>query len=194
MFGIDFGSKLAGTTVVSIFKDNKIYFMDVDENVDADQFILNAAEHFKPQRIFIDAPLSLPGKYTGCTGKCDYMFRESDKALKAMSPMFLGGLTARAIRLKDSLEEMGIEVFETYPKILANRFNLQNLGYKENSRHLNLCRSTLQDVINPNIQMDCSDIVTWHHLDALLALMSAMNYDMGTAESFGDAEEGLIVI
>lgn len=194
LFGIDFGSKLAGTTVISIFKNGSIYFLDVDEGVDADDFILKAADHFKPNYVFIDAPLSLPGRYKGCLGLDDYMFRRADKELKAMSPMFLGGLTARAIRLKDLLEEMDIKVMETYPKVLATRFSLQNLGYKANSTHLNICRSKLQDALNPNINMDCSDIKTWHHLDSLLALMSAMNYKSGTADIYGDEREGLIIV
>lgn len=194
MFGIDFGSKLAGTTVISIFTQNKIYFMDVDEGVDADEFILNAARHFKPEKIFIDAPLSLPGKYCGVPGCGDYMFRKADKELKAMSPMFLGGLTARAIRIKEILEEENIQVTETYPRVLAHKYELQNIGYKANSLHLNLCRSRLQDMLSNHIIMDCQDIKTWHHLDALLALMSAMNHDMGCSQTFGDEREGCIVI
>lgn len=194
LFGVDFGSKLAGTTVISIFKQNKIYFMDVDEGVDADQFLLNAVEHFKPDVVFIDAPLSLPGKYCNVEGCDDYMFRKADKELKAMSPMFLGGLTARAMRIKDELEETGTTVKETYPKIMAHKYDLSNLGYKANSRHINACRSKLQDVLNPNIIMDCSDIKTWHHLDALLALMAAMNFDMGASVTFGDEREGCIYV
>lgn len=194
MFGIDFGSKLAGTTVISIFRNNGIRFMNVDEGVDADQFILNAAEHFKPDLIFIDAPLSLPGKYSGLPGFNDYMFRRADSELKAMSPMFLGGLTARAMRLKDALQEMGIKVIETYPKILALKYDLNNLGYKSNSNRLCVCRSQLQSALNPNINMDCNDIKSWHHLDSLLALMSAMNYEMNQAEAFGAELEGLIYV
>lgn len=194
LFGIDFGSKLAGTTVISIYKQNKIYFMDVDEGVDADQFILNAAEHFKPDIVFIDAPLSLPGKLLGIEGCEDYMFRKADLELKAMSPMFLGGMTARAMRIKDSLAAQGAVVQETYPKILAHKYELMNLGYKANSRHINACRSKLQDALNPNIIMDCSDIKSWHHLDSLLALIAAMNFDMGESVTYGDEREGCIFV
>ncbi len=194
MFGIDFGSKLAGTTVISIFKQNKIYFMNVEKGVDADAFILNAAEHFKPDKVFIDAPLSLPGRYRDLPGCEDYMFRKADIELKAMSPMFLGGMTARAMRLRDKLKEYEIAVFETYPKIMAMNHDLQNIGYKANSHHLNACRSRLQDALNPRIFMDCQDIKTWHHLDALLALMSAMNHEMGSSKCFGDEREGCVVV
>lgn len=194
MFGIDFGSKLAGTTVISIFKQNKIYFMDVEEGVDADEFILNAARHFKPDVVFIDAPLSLPGKYRDLPGCDDYMFRRADKELKAMSPMFLGGLTARAMKIKDTLTEEGMSVTETYPKIMALNYELQDIGYKANTLHLNACRSRLQDALNPNIFMDCQDIKTWHHLDSLLALMSAMNYEMGTSVTYGDEREGCVIV
>ena len=33
-----------------------------------------------------------------------------------------------------------------------------------------------------------------HHLDALMALMSAMNFDQGCADSYGREDEGLIFI
>lgn len=194
LFGIDFGSKLAGTTVVSIFKQNKIYFLEVEEGVDADQFILNAVGHFKPDVVFIDAPLSLPGRYCGLPGCEDYMFRKADAELKAMSPMFLGGLTARAIRIKDILEEQKVEVRETYPKVLAHNFDLQSVGYKANTHHLNLCRSRLQEQLSPRIFMDCQDIKTWHHLDALLALMAAMRYDSDSGSVYGDEREGCIYV
>ena len=102
VFGIDFGSKLSGNTAIALFERGKIYFMSVDQDVDADDFILKAAEHFKPEIIFLDAPLSLPGKYMGLDGFDNYHFRKADLELRAMSPMFLGGLTKRDITHKDT--------------------------------------------------------------------------------------------
>lgn len=193
-FGIDYGSKLTGNTVIAIFQDDHILFMDIEKGVDADNFILNAADHFEPQLIFVDAPLSLPGVYREINGKNNYHFRDADVELKAMSPMFLGGLAARAIELKQQLEEKGSEVYETYPRIMAERFKLKALGYKGSLTGLKSCSKKVSSKLNPDINIDVNDISTWHHLDALLALMSAMNHDLGQSQSFGDIREGQIVI
>jgi uncharacterized protein len=194
LFGIDFGSRFSGNTVISIYKNNSIFFLDVDPDVDADTFILNAAKHFAPNAIFIDAPLSLPGRYTNKAVFTDYNFRVADKLLQAMSPMFLGGLTARAMHLKDQLQDMGIAVYETYPKVLAKRFQLKDLGYKSSKLYLPPCREKVKSLFDPGIGFSCKDIKTWHHLDALLALMSALNFHLGRHETFGDEREGVIVI
>lgn len=168
--------------------------MDVDPDVDADTFILNAAKHFSPNAIFIDAPLSLPGRYFDKQSFTDYNFRVADKLLNAMSPMFLGGLTARAMQLKDQLTDMGSAVHETYPKILAKRFQLKELGYKSSKLYLPPCREKIKSLFDPAISFSCKDITSWHHLDALLALMSALNHNIGRHETYGDEREGVIVV
>lgn len=193
-FGIDYGSKLTGNTVIAIFQDDRIIFLDVDKGVDADNFIINAADHFKPDHIFMDAPLSLPGIYCSQEGKTNYHFREADLELKAMSPMFLGGLAARAIELKDNLANKGITVYETYPRVMAERLKLKALGYKGSQTGLHSCAKKIGSKINPKIAFDYKDIQTWHHLDAMLALMSAMSHDLGQTEVFGDPVEGQIHI
>ena len=194
VFGIDYGSKLTGNTVIASFNDGHIFFMDVDKGVDADRFILNAADHFKPSHAFIDAPLSLPGVYSKNRQFQDYHFRQADLELHAMSPMFLGGLVARAMELKAELERKDIEVMETYPKILAMRFKLKARGYKGNRLALRDCTKAIVKRFNENIEIDGDDITSWHHLDALLALISAMNHTNGQCEVYGDREEGLIYI
>ncbi|MDX5325395.1 MAG: DUF429 domain-containing protein [Bacteroidota bacterium] len=194
-FGVDFGSKLSGNTVVAIHNHGKIFFMDMDAGVDADEFIKRAAQHFKPEYIFLDAPLSLPGIYRGIDGCCDYNFRKADRDLCAMSPMFLGGLTARAMRLKSELmNDLQIEVYETYPKVKAQELGLMDLGYKGRKIQLISCRNKVLSEIDPDILIDCNDIKTWHHLDALLALVSAMNLKKEQVERFGDPVEGQIII
>ncbi len=194
LFGIDYGSKLTGNTVIAIFKDNEVLFMDVDKGVDADGFILNAADYFSPAEIFIDAPLSLPGVYCGIAGCNNYHFREADLELKAMSPMFLGGLAARAMELKQQLEKKEIQVYETYPRILAQQFSLRSKGYKGSTLGLKDCRKIVCERFNSEIKLDPNDVTSWHHLDALLALMSALNHTQGRTESYGQEAEGLIYI
>ena len=194
LFGIDYGSKLTGNTVIAIFRDWEILFLDVDKGVDADDFIINASEHFQPKSVFIDAPLSLPGVYRNIENCNNYHFRQADLDLKAMSPMFLGGLAARAIELKAKLEEMNIEVFETYPRIMAQRLNLKVRGYKGSVLGLKDCRQEVASRFNSQIEIDIQDIQTWHHLDALLALMSALNHQQGQGDVYGFKEEGQIYI
>lgn len=193
-FGIDFGSKYTGNTVIAVLRENKILFLDVDKNVDADNFILNANDHFKPKWIFIDAPLSLPGVYTNIDDLNNFHFREADKACKAMSPMFLGGMLARAMELKEQLEDTGAEVFETYPKIMAQRFGLNDCGYKTSKGALKNCASRVAARFKPSVSLNVKEIKTWHHLDALFALMSAMAYELDQCEKFGNPKEGLIYV
>lgn len=192
IFGIDYGSKLTGNTVIALFNGEEIMFLDVDKGVDADQFILNAAKHFKPALIFLDAPLSLPGIYTGLKNCTNYHFRHADREACAMSPMFLGGLAARAMELKSKLEKMDIPVKETYPRIMANHYKLKDLGYKTHQMALKDCREFVCASFKNSLKCNLKDIKTWHHLDALLALIAALNYTQGKGQIFGQADEGQI--
>ena len=194
IFGIDYGSKLTGNTVIALFNGEEILFLDVDKGVDSDKFILNAANHFQPKLIFIDAPLSLPGVYRKLSGFKNYHFRQADLEARAMSPMFLGGLAARAIELKGKLEDLGCEVCETFPRILANEMQLKEKGYKTHQMALKDCRGLICNLFKEPIKVNPKDIKTWHHLDALMALMSAMKYEQGQCKSFGDVEEGEIYV
>lgn len=192
IFGIDYGSKLTGNTVIALFNGEEILFLDVDKGVDADKFILNAAEHFTPSLVFLDAPLSLPGVYTQKNGCINYHFRHADLEARAMSPMFLGGLAARAMELKGKLEKMEITVKETYPRIVANHYKLKNRGYKTHQMALKDCREFVGNSFKDTLKCNLKDIKTWHHLDALLALIAALNYTQGQGNVFGQVEEGQI--
>lgn len=194
VFGIDYGGKLTGNTVIAVFNQGSIFFLDIDEGTDADSFIYNAADHYRPSKIFIDAPLSLPGVYSKLSGFKNYHFRKADLELRAMSPMFIGGLTARAIELKEDLETLGIQVFETYPRIIARRLNLKECDYKGSLHSIEACKEKVLEILPDSIKVDDDEIITWHHLDALLALISAINSLYGKSEVFGHKKEGLIYI
>lgn len=195
MFGIAYGSKLSGNTVISIMKNNKIYFLDVDENVDCDEFILNAARHFKPEIVYINAPLSVPAVYKCVNGFKDHQFRKADKELCSISPMIIGGVTARAIELKEKLEaELETKVYETCSKSQAKNYCLDQHGYKKNGLHLVSCRNHIGAQLSKKVMFDCTDVKTWNHLDAFLSLITAMRFVMGMANSHGDPDEGLIYV
>lgn len=187
--GIDYGSKLAGTTAIAIFKDQKITIHQSAKKQSADDFLENIIQQHQPQIIGFDAPLSLPGVYTNQKGKTDYFYRECDKELKAMSPMFLGGLTARAMALKAKLTSPKTEIIETYPAKIALGLSLKELGYKKEKENITPCLEILENQLPYSLQ---SEITNWHAFDSLLALLGAYKYTTGTAQKVGDDNEGVI--
>jgi predicted nuclease with RNAse H fold len=104
--------------------------------------------------------------------------------------MFIGGLSARAIRLKHNIEQKGIEIKETYPKTLAKQFKLKEYGYRLDKENIERCSEILDQT--SLIEIDKKQIITWHHFDSLLALLSAVRYSLGLHFTHGDKEEGLI--
>jgi len=190
IWGIDYGKKLSGNTIICEKHHEQLAYFKAPKNKDADRFIIQTIENRKPGLIFIDAPLSLPGVYTDKKRYDDYFYRMCDKQLGAMSPMFLGGLTARAIRLQNTIEKMGIEIKETYPKTLAKQFKLKKYGYRLGKENIEKCSDILDHT--SLIEIDKKQILSWHHFDALLALLSAVRYYRGLHYTYGSKEEGLI--
>jgi hypothetical protein len=45
-----------------------------------------------------------------------------------------------------------------------------------------------------NLLFDKKPVVSWHHLDALLAMISAIRYEQRLSLTFGDKSEGTIHI
>ncbi len=188
--GIDYGSKLAGTTVISYRQKGLIYLERSVKNQDADQMIMDFALEYKPEVIGIDAPLSLPGVYREIEDFSDYHYRVCDRALKAMSPMFLGGLTARAMKLQCQLGQMGATVYETYPVETAKRFLLEDFGYRTKQPDYQGMLDMLEEKevrIASNIE-----VTTSHDLDSILALVATDNIGTANEQKKGDHREGLI--
>lgn len=195
MFGLDYGARYAGTTVIASLTGDggKVRFSASEKKQDADRFILDCFSGKSPAAIYFDAPLSLPLVYsTPDQPEADYFYRACDKALGAMSPMFLGGLTARAMSLAVQLRQMGHVVIETYPGALARKMELKQLGYKTKVSEISVCLHAMVSQIE--LDVDVASVRSWHHFDALLALCSALRHVSNTAESFGSASEGLIVV
>ena len=191
--GIDYGSKLSGNTVIAIFKENEpIQFKGALKNKDADAFIKQVVAEFQIKTIFLDAPLSLPGKYLSLAGCEDFFYRKADKDLKAMSPMFLGGLTARAMRLKADLEKDKIATYEVYPGGFVKKFSLGSGIYKKQTTDIHAFLKQVDFLYSLNYEK--SDLSTWHHVDALLALISGWRFYQGAHEIHGNINEGLILI
>ncbi len=187
--GIDYGSKLAGTTAICWAENHKIRFGQSQKKKDADQFIQDWAAGHSPKHIYIDAPLSLPGVYTSIAGCSDYFYRAADKALNAMSPMFLGGLTARAMRMKQQLQDNGIEVWEAYPGGLARQLPLDAGRYKKDNAYLTAASLVLAELTGLEMPEPPKN---WHQFDAGLAFLIGQRRLNGTAEPFGQEAEGFI--
>lgn len=187
--GIDYGSKLAGTTVIAYNNgfDKRIHLFQSQKNKCADSFILDKLSDLNCTTIGIDAPLSLPGVYTGIQGCSDFHYRKCDQETNAMSPMFLGGLTARAMKLKSQLTPRVIEV---YPKQVAVTFDLHEHGYKKTLSSIPMC---LRELFKPSrFPFEVFQCENWHQFDAILALVASYRFQRNMAESIGDVNEGII--
>ena len=187
-FGIDFGSKMAGTTAVCFEEGGRIQILQSAKNQNADQFILDLAANFQPELVFIDAPLSLPARLINPQAKGDHFYRECDRLLGAMSPMFLGGLTARAIKLKDELKGHGIECIETYPAAFVSTVMEIEEAYKNDI-------VGFAKALTPFFSSQpLPSMQNWHQTDALLAWISGLRYLEKRSLSFGFPIEGVIII
>ncbi|MDX2305127.1 MAG: hypothetical protein NW226_20115 [Microscillaceae bacterium] len=192
--GIDYGNQLKGTTVVCMYDENsgKISLRTSEKKKNADHFVKSLLNDLQPKVVFLDAPLSLPMVYTKGFGSAadDFFFREADKSLKAMSPMFLGGLTARAMRLK--AEMFPIPFYETYPAAQARKMELQEIGYKDKTTHIKAVVAQIQRSY-PMFRLPI-EFQNWHEVDAILALIGAYRFILGRHETFGNPVEGLIYL
>lgn len=190
--GIDYGSKLAGTTVICFLneKNQEFSIKSSVKKQDADDFLKKELNLHKPDLVFIDAPLSLPLVYSDKEVGKDFFYRVGDRILGAMSPMFLGGLTARAMKLKSELNNLIF--YETYPARQAKRMNLSALAYKESleaiPKVLEAIKSQFEEI------QQIPDLNTWHEIDAVLALIGAIRHVKNENEIFGDEMEGCIYV
>ncbi len=181
--GIDYGARKAGTTALAIWRDHRIELLSCPKGVDADQWLLNQLASIRPGVIAIDAPLSLPPGVLGKGGH--FHLRWADQLCGAMSPMFLGGLTARAMSLRYHYPDDQATWIETYPSWLAKqRFH----GVREDHHALlNAIQAfwPASEIPVPHDQ---------HQMDALLAMIAAYHWDNCSSWHYGDPCDGVIVI
>jgi predicted nuclease with RNAse H fold len=190
--GIDYGSKLAGTTVIVWHSPQGIEILQSRKNEDADEMIANFIKtNTAISNIFIDAPLSLPTIYSNIETleNPDFFYRQCDVEVGAMSPMFLGGLTARAMRLKFQFAKR-VHFFETYPGFYARMLGLSNFGYKKELANIEICTHIVRndvDVLMPQTQ-------NWHQFDAAIAFIAAKRWLENKSIIFGNKQEAMIYI
>ncbi len=185
--GIDYGSKMAGTTVVCYLNNNQLHVKQSQKKKDADAFIKSCIEEINPKMICIDAPLTLPLAYYG-KGE-NFHFRKCDIETKAMSPMFLGGLTARAIALKSKFPQ--IKFIECYPAEFARTLMRDTLYNKKEKNPT----KDLIEFIESNFNIVISNEITnYHQIDAILCWLSGKRYFEDKGTQFGDPQEGIIYV
>ncbi|NEM97468.1 DUF429 domain-containing protein [Pontibacter burrus] len=191
--GVDYGARLAGTTAAAMLHEGSLNIWGCARSQDADEFLLELIQAVRPAIVFIDAPLSLPKAYnqTPYTSDADFFYRACDREVQAMSPMFIGGLTARAIRLKTILSENGISVLETYPSQLAETLFPEQKGYKKDITLLPEMAQQLQELHLIPVKDEPQD---WHQFDAQLAWYSGYRHLMKQSTLYGDPEEGRIIV
>jgi predicted nuclease with RNAse H fold len=95
-------------------------------------------------------------------------------------------LTVRGLRLKEKLENRGIEVFETYPGAAQDIWEIPRQKNPEG-----LKRGLRRFKVSGNWQ---GREVTKDELDALTCALVAREYLRGKTMAIGDPEEGLMVL
>ena len=181
--GIDFGAQMSGNTVIAYIIDEKIEFDQVAKKQNTDSWLKATIKEIKPEIVYIDAPLSLPKAYYG-NGQ-NFHYRSADIETRAMSPMFLGWLTARAMSLKSQFE--GTHFFEVYPAYFQSKI-IQSNHYKKDIDKF------LSDLLKKIPLPLANTPDNWHQMDALMALTSGLRHQKNKHLSIGETNEGIIII
>ncbi len=182
--GIDFGGKLNGTTAICYRENRRLTFWQSTKKQDSSEMIKEFVHLHKPDFVFIDVPLSLPGVYRGLKGCTDYMYRAADRVLDAMSPMFLGGFTARGIELKDYLISQSIIVYETYPADIKRKCGISKDTPLEE----------VHAIFSKYIKLPPAEVPqNTHQLDALACWVGGRAYFRDSHLLAGNSKEGQIL-
>lgn len=185
--GVDYGAKYAGTTAICFIQNDELVVLQSEKKQNADSFISDMSTQHKLKQLFIDAPLSLPAAYYGLGD--DFQFRQADKEVKCMSPMFLGGLTARAMKLKYELNKKGITLLESYPRVAAENYLGEYYKFYKTSKKEAFYEG-LKSILPLPIKNKPEN---WHIIDAALAWFIGYKYQSETHTTYGNENEGLIL-
>ena len=178
LIGIDLGGRTTAKTSISLLaiaeKEVVLFSKEYISNIcgKSDSSFIKFVNDLDPDVIGIDAPLSLPDFTSE-----NYLYRKCDKELKALSPMTLGEITARAIYLKNNFTSSYI--FEVYPKTLLELHKINHKGYKRNSRlqkQIFDFLSEFYDLKFPHFDLNEDD------LDSILAVLILFHYKNGKFE------------
>lgn len=184
--GIDLGARSSGNTAVCHRSRGLFRFARSAKGADGDAWLEEHIARLAPAVIYMDAPLSLPGAYFG-RGH-DHFFRLADQQAGGMSPMFLGGLTARAIRLAEGWRKQGIRVHEAYPAaLIRNSWEFLHIASGRAIPRHKLRLMAGMCMLPPPEPADR------HEADAWLCWVIGHRHQRGEATLFGVPEEGVIL-
>ena len=191
--GVDYGAKLAGTTAAAMLAQGQLRVWQSAAGQDADKWLRELVLQQQAKVVYIDAPLTLPAIYGQATHTAipDYFYRQADRELQAMSPMFIGGLTARAIQLRAQLAQNGVAALETYPSALIRLLLPHLQGYKKDPATLPVFGAALQELLPFQLLEQPQN---WHQFDAILVWFSGYRHAKGQSVLYGDAREGRIIV
>ncbi|MCX2744741.1 hypothetical protein OO013_12735 [Mangrovivirga sp. M17] len=183
--GIDYGSNLSGNTVLCINENNTLNLYYSKKGRNTDVWLYDLINEKKPSIVGIDSPLSLPGVYTNNAFE-DYFYRQCDRELQAMSPMFIGGLTARSIKLKNQLKQKINRIYEVYPSgyLRSNEFPILKRNHT---------KKEFRDYIF-SLDVKNNQIINSHAFDAMIAWIITVKIYLGEATAIGNKKEGLIYV
>lgn len=184
--GIDFGARHSGNTALCRRERGLFVFERVAKGLDSDEWVEHRVLELAPTAVYIDAPLSLPGAYFGRGS--DHFYREADRLAGGMSPMFLGGLTARAIRLAEGWRKAGIAVHEAYPSAFVRR----SWEFLSISAGKAIPKHTLRLMAGMCL-LPPPDPKDRHEADAWLCWVIGHRHQQGEARALGRADEGVIL-
>ncbi|MCX2739118.1 DUF429 domain-containing protein [Pontibacter anaerobius] len=191
--GVDYGSKMAGTTAVAMVQNGELYLWQCAKDKDADLWLQGLVQELKPAVVYIDAPLTLPMVYSQDvqTPESDFFYRQADREVQAMSPMFIGGLTARAMKLRTQLAAKGTAMLETYPTQAVKLLLPHLQGYKKEPAALQAYAEALQGQLKYPLRHPAEN---WHQIDAILCWLSGFRHNNNKAILYGRATEGRIIV
>ncbi|MBK7946540.1 MAG: DUF429 domain-containing protein [Flavobacteriales bacterium] len=184
--GIDFGARYSANTALCRRERGLFVFERINRGDDGDEWLEQRVLELAPRAVYIDAPLSLPGAYYGRGS--DHFYREADRLAGGMSPMFLGGLTARAIRLAERWRKSGIAVHEAYPSAFIRR----SWEFLELSAGKAIPKQALRLMAGMCL-LPPPDPKDRHEADAWLCWVIGQRHMQGEAKELGRADEGLIL-
>lgn len=164
------------------------------EVLHTDSEILEKIRTARPKVVSIDAPLFLPRGRRSIEDRGPPHFRACDRELQKMKirffPISLGPmrlLTARGMKLRATLEGIGLTAIESFPGAIQDI-----LGMPRKQKGLEALRESL---IGYGITGDVTKVrITDHELDAITSAIVGKLYVDGTYTAIGDPGEGLMIL
>jgi predicted nuclease with RNAse H fold len=185
--GLDLAGVESRPTGLCILKDMKAE----TSSVYTDEEILKRIEETRPEIVAIDAPLSLPTGRESIEQRTNVHLRECDKELLrkgirffpiTLSPM--RKLTARGIKLRETLENKHFRAIEVYPGGAQDI-----LGIPRKQQGLKKLKAGLEKVGIRWLNNRMND----HELDAITCALVGKLFLEGRSVTYGTSEQAIVM-